>query len=43
MQSALWAVLTPISEKWSAQQLLDELAREREALRKKKGSRPAPG
>lgn len=43
MQSALWAVLTPISEKWTAQQLLDELAREREALRKKKGSRPAPG
>jgi hypothetical protein len=34
MQPALWAVLTPVSEKWSVQQLLAELAREREALQK---------
>jgi hypothetical protein len=34
MQSALWAVLTPVSEKWSVQRLLAELAREREALQK---------
>jgi hypothetical protein len=36
MQAALWAVLTPVSEKWSVNQLLAELAREREALRSKK-------
>jgi hypothetical protein len=36
MQQALWAVLTPVSEKWTANQLLAELAREREALQKKK-------
>jgi hypothetical protein len=36
MQPALWAVLTPISEKWTVQQLLTELAREREALQKRK-------
>jgi hypothetical protein len=36
MQAALWAVLTPVSEKWSVEQLLAELAREREALRSKK-------
>ena len=36
MQSALWAVLTPVSEKRSVQQLLAELALEREALQKKK-------
>jgi hypothetical protein len=35
MQQALWAVLTPVSEKWTVQQLLTELAREREALQKK--------
>jgi len=35
MQAALWAVLTPASEKWSVNQLLAELAREREALQKK--------
>jgi hypothetical protein len=35
MQQALWAVLTPGSEKWTVQQLLTELAREREALQKK--------
>jgi hypothetical protein len=37
MQPALWAVLTPVSEKWTAEQLLAELAREREALQKRKG------
>jgi hypothetical protein len=35
MQQALWAVLTPVSEKWTVEQLLAELAREREALQKK--------
>lgn len=34
MQPALWAVLTPVSEKWTVHQLLAELAREREALQK---------
>ena len=36
MQQALWAVLTPVSEKWTVEQLLAELVREREALQKKK-------
>jgi hypothetical protein len=36
MQPALWAVLTPVSEQWTVAQLLAELAREREALQKKK-------
>jgi hypothetical protein len=36
MQAALWAVLTPVSEKWPLEQLLAELAREREAMQKKK-------
>lgn len=36
MQQAFWAVLTPVSEKWTVEQLLAELAREREALQKKK-------
>ncbi len=36
MQQTLWAVLTPISEKWTAEQLLAELARERDALQRKK-------
>jgi hypothetical protein len=36
MQQPLWAVLTPVSEKWTVEQLLAELAREREALQKKK-------
>lgn len=35
MQQTLWAVLTPVSERWTVQQLLAELAREREALQKK--------
>jgi hypothetical protein len=35
MQPALWAVLTPVSESWTVGQLLAELAREREAMRKK--------
>jgi hypothetical protein len=36
MPPALWAVLTPISEKWAVKQLLPELARERERLQRKK-------
>ena len=36
MQQTLWAVLTPVSEKWTVEQLLVELAREREALQKRK-------
>lgn len=36
MQQSLWAVLTPVSEKWTVEQLLTELARERETLQKKK-------
>jgi len=36
MQNPLWAVLTPVSEKWTVSQLLTELAREREALQKRK-------
>jgi len=36
MQNPLWAVLTPVSETWTVQQLLAELAREREALQKRK-------
>lgn len=35
MRPPLWAVLTPVSEKWPVRQLLEELAREREAMRKK--------
>ena len=35
MKGALWATLTPTSESWSIQQLLAELAAEREALSKK--------
>jgi hypothetical protein len=36
MQPALWAVLTPVSERWTVEQLLLELAREREALKTRK-------
>jgi hypothetical protein len=36
MQPALWACLTPVSETWPLQQLLTELAREREAMQKRK-------
>ena len=36
MHQTLWAVLTPVSEKWTVEQLLAELAREHEALQKKK-------
>jgi hypothetical protein len=36
MQQPMWAVLTPVSEKWTVSQLLTELAREREALQKRK-------
>ena len=32
----LWASLTPVSEKWSVAQLLDELAAESEAIKKQK-------
>ncbi len=34
MQPALWAVLTPVSTRWSLRRLIDELAREREALKR---------
>ncbi|MGC9365380.1 MAG: DUF3783 domain-containing protein [Fidelibacterota bacterium] len=30
-----WAALTPVSEKWTLQELLDELKKENEALRKR--------
>jgi hypothetical protein len=36
MQPALWACLTQVSETWPLQQLLTELAREREAMQKRK-------
>jgi len=36
MQPALWACLTPVSETWALQQVLTELAREREAMQRKK-------
>jgi hypothetical protein len=39
MQPALWAVLTPVSEKWAVEQLLAELAREREAMQKRSQKR----
>ena len=32
MMNALWATLTPVSENWSIQQLLEELAAERKAM-----------
>jgi len=35
MKSALWAVLTPVSEKWTLRQLLVELEAERTALQDK--------
>ena len=35
MKPALWAVLTPASEKWSLRQLLTELAAERTALQER--------
>ncbi len=35
MQKALWAVLTPASEKWTLRQLLAELEAERTALQEK--------
>ena len=35
MQPALWAVLTPVSETWALEQLLAELAREREAMQQR--------
>ena len=34
MRPPLWAVLTPVSEKWKLAQLIAELEREREKLRK---------
>jgi hypothetical protein len=36
MPPALWAVLTPVSEKWTVRSLIQELARERERLQKGK-------
>ena len=35
MMNALWATLTPVSENWTVQQLLAELAAERKAMTKK--------
>jgi hypothetical protein len=35
MMNALWATLTPVSENWSIQQLLEELVAERKAMTKK--------
>jgi len=35
MQPDLWAVLTPISEKWTLQALLSELQAEKRAFRRK--------
>ncbi len=35
MQQALWAVVTPVSEKWPLRQLIAELKAERKALHKK--------
>lgn len=37
MRASLWACLTPVSETWSLSQLLAELARERDAMAKRKG------
>ena len=36
MKPAMWAVLTPISEKWTLQALLSELQAERRAMQRKK-------
>jgi hypothetical protein len=36
MQPAMWAVLTPISERWTLQALLSELQAERKAMQRKK-------
>jgi hypothetical protein len=36
MQPSLWACLTPVSEKWPLEQLLAELARERDAMQNRK-------
>ena len=36
MQAALWAVLTPVSERWSLHRLLSELDREREAMKRRR-------
>ena len=35
MMNALWATLTPVSESWTIQQVLAELAAERKAMAKK--------
>lgn len=35
MMNALWATLTPVSENWTIQQLLAELAAERKAINRK--------
>ncbi|MFO7706980.1 MAG: DUF3783 domain-containing protein [Desulfobacterales bacterium] len=37
MQQSLWACLTPVSETWPLERLLAELARERDAMAKRKG------
>jgi hypothetical protein len=36
MQPTLWAVLTPISEKWTLQALLSELQAEKRSMRRRK-------
>jgi hypothetical protein len=36
LQPSLWAVLTPISKKWTLQALLSELQAERKAMQRKK-------
>lgn len=42
MQQALWATLTPTSERWTLGQLLKELAAERDALARRGNTSPNP-
>jgi len=42
LPSQLWATLTPISEKWSTANLLEELAAESEAIKKQRGGSTRP-
>ena len=37
MKSALWATLTPVNEKWCLGDLLEELQKERELMKKAEG------
>jgi len=41
MKNALWATLTPTSETWRIQQLLNELSAEREAMQKARNAQSA--